>query len=85
MTGQSYPPVNRLRPGAPTAHLAASRQHDREVAAKALREAAAVMRSTVDALDPRHEPDLSYINCTLMDAGALEDRAAAIERGEVIP
>lgn len=81
MTGpSSFAGLSTIRAGAPTAHLAASRQHDRQVAAKALRDAAAVMRTTVADLDPRYEPELSYINCTSIDAESLEDRAKAIER-----
>ena len=78
MTGQSYPPVNRLnsqaglasiRAGIPSAHLRASQQHDREVAAKALRDAAHEIHRRFS--DQEAAEDL------------LTDRAVQIEAGEV--
>ena len=78
MTGSSSPTI---QPGIPSARLAASRQHDREVAAKALRDAAREIRGSTADLDPQGEVSLLYINCTAMDARMLETRADAIERG----
>ena len=66
MTGSSSPTI---QPGIPSARLAASRQHDREVAAKALRDAA-----TAWAAD-------GPFDVTMW----LRARADAIERGPVTP
>ena len=66
MTGSSSPTI---QPGIPSARLAASRQHDREVAAKALRDAAHDIHQRFS--DQEYAEDL------------LTDRAILIERGEV--
>ena len=91
MTGQSYPPVSRIRAGIPSAHLRASQQHDREVAAKAVRDFGHEQfgYAWTDA-DGRHVPaefQAAYV-AGASDAHEVVSRLAAaraadIEAGEV--
>ncbi len=52
--------------------------HDAEV----LRAAATELEQSIHHLDPSHPSELSFINCTRIDARELRDRADRIERGE---
>ncbi len=48
--------------------------------AEALREAAGALDASVAGLDPERSIDISYINCTRIDAQELRRRADEIEK-----